>query len=520
MKNVERAYISKLLVKNNKGHVRKIVLAMSIALSVLYIAIFILFAFYMGIVGDIKKNKSSLAYEVTYGDDFMVRNGVDYSTYIDNAYYEDINDKYDDNINASYHIVSCENNYVFSASNPIIKRPIFYMDGLALAYNDSYLNSYSYSMLFFDMMDTNSFLSEIEEEYLKSNFGFAILGNGFSDAMNEVMVSSELLDSFGISYDEAIGKSLSMEQYLGNCILNNNYSRTFEASYYGEKYNVFNEYKIVGVYNSNISNLPLQFTQSPIWLKKESYYSSTNYTTFEDLGWDEYSITYNTDLYDVVDDAMSKNMVFIAPGYTTLYNELNPVITQRLSFDELSTAYRFYKYVNSLLTEEQLEYNNAISMNGILEAYIEYYPFIRCLIFGLIFVGCIVMIAAVVNLYVLMALDIKTNKQYLASMMASGANKKDISIIYLIYSLVISGISIIISGVVSAIISIIISYNTNSYLREKITSGISYSLNYGYYFLSFIIISFIVLLLSLLLAFVNTIKIRRSRLSNVLKNNE
>lgn len=538
MKLMDNLYLSMLLIKKNKRVIR-IIIMMVIAFTLLSVSIFLSTSFMIGISNDINKNKASFTVEVEYGDSlYNHKDGYEYNELLDDLYYKENSLKYNNNLNCSYHDIKMINrieNKNDQTYQKDVYSPIYTIDGVRYDFGvnaSGILDDAIVDMLFFDMNNTSTIIGSVEEKYMKdNNCDFSILGNGFSDNSKELMISSAVLDSLGIDdYNSVIGKCISLENYLSNAIyffykndVKNEEIYDFNPIYYGNKYSVFEEYKIVGVFNEKISSLPVEMTNAQLWFKDEAYFNTEEYVDFKSFNsLPLYSTVYKDDLYDIMQLSLDEDKVFIAPGYSTLLNRINPNIIQRYSFKSLDKAYEFYKYICTELKEEQLVYLDPITINSILDGYIKYYPMLKVIITILLFAGLAMLGATFIDFYYILYEDIKDNKRFFGLMFSNGLKTKDLYKIYFIYSFLISEISLLISCVISALTSYILMRKANNIFVTKINyeNAINYSIDFKYFFSSQAIILAISLVLIVLVAFIITITFKKKNLSLLLKNSE
>ncbi|MCR5705567.1 MAG: FtsX-like permease family protein [Acholeplasmatales bacterium] len=538
MKLRDNLYLSMLLIKKNKRVIR-IIIMMVIAFTLLSVSIFLSTSFMIGISNDINKNKASFIVEVEYGDSlYNHKDGYEYNELLDDLYYKENSLKYNNNLNCSYHDIKMINrieNKNDQTYQKDVYSPIYTIDGVRYDFGvnaSGILDDAIVDMLFFDMNNTSTIIDSVEEKYMKdNNCDFSILGNGFSDNSKELMISSAVLDSLGIDdYNSVIGKCISLENYLSNAIyffykndVKNEEIYDFNPIYYGNKYSVFEEYKIVGVFNEKVSSLPVEMTNAQLWFKEEDYFNTEEYVDFKSFNsLPLYSTVYKDDLYDIMQLSLDEDKVFIAPGYSTLLNRINPNIIQRYSFKSLDKAYEFYKYICTELKEEQLVYLDPITINSILDGYIKYYPMLKVIITILLFAGLAMLGATFIDFYYILYEDIKDNKRFFGLMFSNGLKTKDLYKIYVIYSFLISGISLLISCVISGLTSYILMRKANNIFVTKINyeNAINYSIDFKYFFSSQAIILAISLILIVLVAFIITIAFKKKNLSLLLKNSE
>ena len=538
MKLRDNLYLSMLLIKKNKRVIR-IIIMMVIAFILLSVSIFLSASFMIGISNDINKNKASFTVEVEYGDSlYNHKDGYEYNELLDDLYYKENSLKYNNNLNCSYHDIKMINrieNKNDQTYQKDVYSPIYTIDGVRYDFGvnaSGILDDAIVDMLFFDMNNTSTIIGSVEEKYMKdNNCDFSILGNGFSDNSKELMISSAVLDSLGIDdYNSVIGKCISLENYLSNAIyffykndVKNEEIYDFNPIYYGNKYSVFEDYKIVGVFNEKISSLPVEMTNAQLWFKDEAYFNTEEYVDFKSFNsLPLYSTVYKDDLYDIMQLSLDEDKVFIAPGYSTLLNRINPNIIQRYSFKSLDNAYEFYKYICTELKEEQLVYLDPITINSILDGYIKYYPMLKVIITILLFAGLAMLGATFIDFYYILYEDIKDNKRFFGLMFSNGLKTKDLYKVYFIYSFLKSGISLLISCVISGLTSYILMRKANNIFVTKINyeNAINYSIDFKYFFTSQAIIIAISLVLIVLVAFIITITFKKKNLSLLLKNSE
>ena len=539
MKIVDKFYISNSLLKNNVKRLTRVIIMLVISISILISSAFLLSSFLFGIKSEINANKSNFSIEVKYGNSLYQKSLIRKGLYLDKSYYQKFSTKYNNNLSSSYHSVRVVN--LMEHSDAIhdinVHEPIFTIDStkydLGVTSMGAFGTSGCFNMLFYDMENTNSFLSKNDMDYLNKNgMSFTILGDGFSVNSKEVIISSAVLDALKISdYKSVIGKKMSMDMFLANAVTDyygkqhqNESIYGFDPIYYQDKYTVFSDYTIVGVFNKDIFNLPLEMQSSYFWFKKEVYFDSSEYVSMEKfLNYDDMLYpSYKIDYKELEQIANASGQVFLAPGYSTYLNELTPNIIQRYSFDTLKDTYNFYTYVTSYFTEAQRHALTPLNLNTLLRAYIKYFPALKALVIILSFVGLAILLASFIDFYCVIYEDLKTNEKFFASLISNGLKERDLSIIYSIYQETIIVISLIISCIISFILSFVLMNTANKYFDKFVNAIglIKYSLDFKYYFISLGIVSLTMILIILLISIIFSISIRRRNLAKTLKYSE
>ena len=499
MKIIDKLYVSNLMFKSKRKRLLKIIIFFSFNLILLITVLYFVMAFYGGLTSKINNNKAQLGYIVNYGnsedvipiskfDEFSNFKGVTstqtYTSLFISYYYDRVNNKFANDVDGS----------------------ILNIDGSLYQTKASCGNSDEF--LFYDMEKTDDLITKEEEEYMVSNgYSFGILGNGFSNNPKEIMLSTSLLDSLNLDYYSIIGKNISCKMSLGyysyGIYLNNESYKDKE----GETYQVFSDFKVVGVYNSALIELPNIYDVGSMWFKKSDFYNNPEITYYDGEYVSKSYFEYSSSVEEVSKKANQMGKVFIAPGFNSYQTNLDGRFRQRLSFDSLKNAIKFNKEVNKAASKSAINTYQAYYCTNLLEEYMEKYPYFKVIYSVLLFMFLSTIIASVINIGIVVSDDIKNRKKVIATFEANGMTPKDIWII---------GISLTISFVISSIISFVLTFIVNRYYFDVVIDGmLKYHFSYGYYYLSFLLVIVFMIILSFIISFILTYRIKRSKITSL-----
>ena len=227
--------------KYQKRQSRNTIIGIIISLCISIVCLFTLISFEYGIKSSANSEKNVATVELNYSD--ITNCAINHSKkeYISkNNLIEDIVDYKQYGI--EYYTIARslrDQSYIY---------PVISLDDEVMERDYKYL-SYD-SILSYE--DTSTIILDSEYSYLKKNNEEALLaGSLFSDANQEIMVSDIFVKQLGFSdYNEIIGKRITYQYKLAAPGYSNRVQTEYE--YELEELLLFQNYKIVGVFNTNI----------------------------------------------------------------------------------------------------------------------------------------------------------------------------------------------------------------------------------------------------------------------------
>ena len=333
--------------------------------------------------------------------------------------------------------------------------------------------------IFYDLSKNEHIFDEEENEYCKkySDYGSIILG---VDTPNkgEVIISSNLLDELQISYDDALNKTISFKQKINLSyeLFYNNMNITDD--YKDEEY-IFKDFKIVGIYNSFISKRGID-----------------NFNLVNDFIFNQNSF------YETLDLKISNNRIDFTRHPHELYQESNELKCVNLlsnnnysniiiQFDNLDET---VKYINKINDYTKNKYNQKFDYQATnsLKVYLNYSPIINLGTIILVISEIILFVIIFSNIFINIYYSINKNYKYLKMLKAIGMTDTNIKKTYLFETLIYFILGTIINLIVITIM--MLTFKSIFSHLSKNTIMESYSLNFIYYYLSFIIVFVLILL--------------------------
>ncbi|MDD4000896.1 MAG: ABC transporter permease [Bacilli bacterium] len=500
MKKSDFIRLGKYSLKNNKTQTANTVRGIAFGATLLITLLFVLLAFYQGTMAKILQEKSISSFRLEY--DLLMDD-------------QDLNEEIKAEILSEPAIknsIIYQQIYLsYSEDNHERRFPKFTIAGVDYLYDYDYrvdLEKSSDWLHFFDTANSTTLITEEEEAYLRNNnYGKALLaGSLFTQNIEEVVISSQVVDYFNIDYLDVIGKELSYEISLP--FYNNAYDKSnLKYSNLEGDIKIINNYKIVGVFNSNLYLSPtrgehLSYCPS-LWLKKEAIYN--NDISFYLKGEDIKGFIYQKDPLEVFNDAIEQKKVAIPYGFNYLlgFGDLRSIddFRQYIQFEDFKSAYDYSKVLNNYAEKyQQFHFDD----NTVFSNYEQFYPLIMLVSITFLIFGGVVFFATVLNLYNTMRYSLEKRKSFLAMCKAMGMTKNDIIKLYFseIALLLLRSVFWITLFTFSLSLLITLSFN-NMLVDSSIETIISYKFNFIYYLIvlipSLIIILLIALVISLLI---------------------
>ena len=205
MRNKEYFYIANELSKSNKKKTKNTIFGVSFCSLLFIVIIYIALCFNNGIVTKLNAEPNIASIHLAYTN----TNGVD----INNSYKETIanNELIKEKVNYKTYLIKFDRENNNLGFNSEMQYPTIQIGNDQFKYRND-VNKIFSDHFFSYSLDNSKIITDEETNFLdKNGYGNPILsGSLFQDNINEILLSSNLLDYFGISdYDSVIGKSIS-----------------------------------------------------------------------------------------------------------------------------------------------------------------------------------------------------------------------------------------------------------------------------------------------------------------------
>lgn len=409
--------------------------------------------------------------------------------------------------------------YGVAFNNPTsskIDYPTISIDNIDYKISNELIDKYKINVerffTYYDNKENEKLYLDSERDYLiEHGYGDVVIaGQSFTNNKYEIMVSNVFLDALGISdYKSVIGKQISYKVLFntGYNLNNNKFSHKVlinEGAEYTDiseefidyEYYVFENFKIVGVFNSMInycytrnifSDSSDNYFVSDFWIK----YSDINPICYEHgteliggKAQEDNNYIFDTNPKEIINNSKGINIVILNRNHKYSYN------SAVLQFKDAESAYNYYSYVVNQYGRRSFDYNQ--SLKAFFELY-PYYSFLRSLILILIASTILISILNVVRL-----IDYSINKSRDFNIMLEnlGLKEKNVYLIYyirVVYEYLKASTLLLIIGVPICIIHCIV---FEKVLEANYGNVIDINIPvYGYfivYFISFIIVYFMI----------------------------
>lgn len=376
---------------------------------------------------------------------------------------------------------------------------------------DKYKINVAHFFTYYDNKENEKLYLDSERDYL-ANHGYGdviVAGQSFTKNKYEIMVSNSFLDALGISdYNSVIGKQISYKvlfntgynpknnHYQSKVLINEgNECVDISKEFIDYEYYVFENFKIVGVFNSminycytrNIAPDSSDNFMSTFWIK----YSDINPVCYEHgtkliggKAQEDNNYIFDTNPKEIINNSKGINIIILNNSHKYSYN------LSVLQFKDAESAYNYYNDIVNQYGRRSFDYNQ--SLKAFFELY-PYYSFLRSLILILIASTILISILNVVRL-----IDYSINKSRDFNIMLEnlGLKEKNVYLIYyirVVYEYLKASTLLLIIGVPICIIHCIV---FEKVLEANYGNVIDINIPvYGYfilYFISFIIVYFMI----------------------------
>ncbi|MGM9969330.1 MAG: FtsX-like permease family protein [Anaeroplasma sp.] len=503
MKRKDYFYLAKISLNSEKNKKNNIIYSLSFSMILLISFVFLILAFYVGSLDKMNSIQSISSIDIKLTDlnkeQSILNEITGISDEISYEYYPILTKtfKSDDNsILKTYNTIYI-GDLEIDITYPIVPKKID-INSRTIT-NNLFYGSNPNSVDNFKFFDLNkSIIFDCEADYMKENkYDYCILGEVIKND-NEIMLSSRDLEILGLNASDVIGKSISYKTVLQDSTyaIDNNgdfFSEDNNNSLDGKEVYIFKDYIIVGIFNSDIYNVPsreISIKQSEngleFWLSKNALYDNGSrivpeyrYKLINDENKKVYF--YETSPLEYSNDIIANGKVFLPYGLNLGTDSpfFEDSLHEIVLFKNFSYAYDGYKTVINIIDA----YNNSgiTITNSILYSYIDIYPFIVGVTISFDFIGGLILFITILNLLNTFKYSITSKKRFIGIEKALGLDGKKISYIYYCEMLLIllkSAIfSLIISFMLCFAIQLYFEYSTST-MYDSISNIIGLSLNY------------------------------------------
>lgn len=524
MKIKEYIRLSYINFIENKRQNCNLIFGLTLAEFLLIPVIFVLFSFHFGFMKSVDETKT-LSSAIIKFDDNRYSSQFDY-----------FNTKYENDILNIPGITEYTKYFV----QPMPKNSIITIDNSE--YNLNYYRQFyniSESIEFYDVKNSSKVITSEEEKYVSDTYGESAILAGTTLIEDEtgIVISSDVLDYFGIAYADAIGKKINYQ----TTITSSYQAMDENGEYYkdtlrGTNVDVFKDYTIIGVFNTKLYYSTSRdggdgdIVSPSLWLNLSTLYNENNELVFKDFGniiadKDELDIwvfnyQYNTNFTDVFTSITDLKKVFLPLGF--IYTFCDGVYFERIQFSDFLSLYNSipmlmnYASLSNQYCREGDSFLYSITSEVAVQ-YINYYPLVNKISAAVLFFSVIIMISGILNINNVVSYSIFKRKGYLGMMRAMGLKDKRISLLYLTEFLFPVTIALVISFIISFPISIGVSKLIDINIkRYNDYLPVAVKLDLSYYPIAFFGIAIIMFLITYTMIKINCFIIERKRISELI----
>ena len=269
-------------------------------------------------------------------------------------------------------------------------------------------------VIVYDTELSTAIITKDEAAYCRKRGENALVAGRQSLERGEVMVAADLLDYYGIKYEDAVGKKIS-------------FSQTVES---------FEDFTISGVYSKLLKHSPFRNDgvyerYADLWISEKS---------FDNLDW--------------VSDKSSPNQY--------------DIYMQMPSF---SKAFDTFKAL-----EERFSYTYTISTmaNYALDSYVSFYPYYETAAYILIIFTVLLVFVTILNVFVLIGYGVKKNRGFNTMLKAVGMTDGGVIKVYLAQILILFIIALLIATLLTSIAAVVAIYEVNISIANVYGSGFGF----------------------------------------------
>ncbi|MDE5765571.1 MAG: hypothetical protein K2I17_00195 [Clostridia bacterium] len=272
----------------------------------------------------------------------------------------------------------------------------------------------SEQIIVYDTELSTAIITKEEAAYCRKRGESALVAGRQSLERGEVMVAADLLDYYGINYEDAVGKKISFSQAVES----------------------FEDFTISGVYSKLLKDSPFRNDganerYADFWISEKS---------FDHLGW-------TTD-----------------GSYTNQYD----IYIQLPSF---SKAFDTYKALEERFSGT---YGIDTRANYALDSYVDFYPYYETAAYVLIIFTVLLVFVTILNVFVLMGYSVKKNRGFNTMLKAVGMTDGGVIKVYLAQILILFFIALLIATLLTSIAAVVVIYEVNISIINVYGSGFGF----------------------------------------------
>ncbi|MDE6075977.1 MAG: hypothetical protein K2G26_06035 [Clostridia bacterium] len=269
-------------------------------------------------------------------------------------------------------------------------------------------------VIVYDTELSTAIITKEEAAYCRKRGENALVAGKQSLERGEIMVAADLLDYYGIKYEDAVGKKLS-------------FSQTVES---------FEDFTISGVYSKLLKHSPFRNDgvderYADFWISEKS---------FDNLDW--VSDKSSTNQYDIY-----------------------------MQMPSFSKAFDMFKAL-----KERFSYTYTISAwaNDALDSYVSFYPYYETAAYVLIIFTVLLVFVTILNVFVLIGYGVKKNRGFNTMLKAVGMTDVGVIKVYLAQILILFIIALLIATLLTSIAAVVAIYEVNISIANVYGSGFGF----------------------------------------------
>lgn len=272
----------------------------------------------------------------------------------------------------------------------------------------------SEQIIVYDTELSTAIITKEEAAYCRKRGENALVAGKQSLERGEVMVAADLLDYYGINYEDAVGKNLSFSQAVES----------------------FGDFTISGVYSKLLKDSPFRNDgenerYADFWISEKS---------FDHLGWA--SDKSSTNQYDIY-----------------------------MQLPSFSKAFDTYKAIEERFSGT---YGIDTRANYALDSYVDFYPYYETAAYVLIIFTVLLVFVTILNVFVLMGYSVKKNRGFNTMLKAVGMTDGGVIKVYLAQILILFFIALLIATLLTSIAAVVVIYEVNISIVNVYGSGFGF----------------------------------------------
>lgn len=543
MKLKDHVRLSKISLKAKKKTTKATVRGISFGLILLLPLLFLVSAFYIDLNQEVNKESGIRVFDIP-----VIETKTE-DTYLDSILASDIKKLND--LEGVSNIIEYSQYYLYAYSN---EKSEDFITHLSIRVGE-------------DVIPLNKHLVEEKEEkspfiglsvlndenaqdvFLKSDYDVLngnsplVSGSTFSsNSKQEIMLSSNLVNMYNLS-EEIVGKTISLSQILVKTdsitINKTDVSGNEFDNYVGLDVNIFKDFKVVGIFNSEIYQTSIRHKTHSFNYSNNDFYGTDFWITNKSINntylpelvkiqnedYDTTAFYYESNPVSLAKNAIDLGYAFLPFGFGVNLKMYDGIKTAYclVEFDSYASANKAVSIINSLITDSALLSSESISVNEnyMVETFASYrlfYNIFTYVCIALAIFGGIIFFATLLNLYNTIHYAVQSKKNYIGMLRAIGMKNKEVLRLYLMEILVIFNRSYIwtaiFGGLICGGIYFVFEEVMNSEYAKMLL--IDLSLDPKYILISFAILVIVNLIISMFFAIIATNKVSKAPILAVL----